>query len=198
MNWKFRSPALLVATLGLVALALICHGAETIGVGKEETAIPEIARLAGVKIGYSTQDDLAKQWGEGEVVIGGHPNSGRIWRVKGTSWVVRTDGFDYSQRGLVVDGLTLEAESKEPQRAPFAHMSKDEFHWLGGIAPGMRRSEVEKFLQSKSLLASETEHGLAVHAKGHHVLVNSTLSNWTVKLDFTADRLSRLVVDASP
>jgi hypothetical protein len=32
-------------------------------------SIHEIAELAGVRIGCSTQEDLAKQWGEGKTII---------------------------------------------------------------------------------------------------------------------------------
>jgi hypothetical protein len=163
-------------------------------VGRNKSVIPEIARLAGVQIGYSTQDELAERWGEGEIVTGGHPNSGRVWRVKGTSWVIQTDGFDYLQGGLIIDGLVLGWEPA--QNAPFARGSKEDFAWLGGITLGMSRSDVEKFLKSKALASTKTDQGLAVQAKGHHALINSTLGNWTATFDFATNRLSRLSIDA--
>ena len=52
-----------------------------------KTSIPAIARIGKIQIGYSTQEDLARHWGEGKTIIGGHANSGRLWRVKGTPWI---------------------------------------------------------------------------------------------------------------
>lgn len=72
-----------------------------------KTSIPKIARLGKIQVGYSTQAELARHWGEGKTIIGGHANSGRLWRVKGTPWIVDTDAFEYSRRGLVVDGVTI-------------------------------------------------------------------------------------------
>lgn len=192
----------LVAAVGCMAVVISLGSAFSGCAGKAppesgKADIPEISRIAGVRIGYSTQEDLARRWGEGMVVTGGHPNSGRVWRVKGTSWVVRTDGFEYSQRGLVVDGLELLNESPHDRRAPFARLTKDDFAWLGGVTPGLSRSEVEMFLKNKSLVSTNTDYELTVPAKGHYALVNSTLGNWTVRFDFTTNRLSRLVIDAS-
>jgi hypothetical protein len=45
-------------------------------------------------------EELERQLGEGEVVTGGHPNGARLWRVKGTSWEIYVDAFEYSERGV--------------------------------------------------------------------------------------------------
>jgi hypothetical protein len=173
-----------------------CNGAERSLSVKERASIPKIAQLAGVQIGYSTQEDLARLWGEGKVITGGHPNSGRVWRVKGTSWVVSTDGFDYSKRGLVIDSLQLTDGAKREKDVPFAQLPKGAFGWPGGLALGMSRSEVERILKSKSLVVAVTDQGLALKARGRHVLVNSTFGTWTANLKFSTNVLTGLSISA--
>ena len=53
------------------------HGQNQVVTG----SIPQIASIAKIQVGYSTQEDLAMRWGEGRTITGGHPNSGRVWRV---------------------------------------------------------------------------------------------------------------------
>jgi hypothetical protein len=51
-------------------------------------------------------DDLEARLGKGRVVIGGHPNSGRIWRTK--AFDIGADGFDRDQKGsLLTDGFAI-------------------------------------------------------------------------------------------
>src|SRR5689334_624376 len=97
----------------LALLLIVLSAAADTPSATTNTSIPKIASIGKIQIGYSTQEDLAKLWGEGKTITGSHPNSGRLWRVKGTSWVLYTDGFDYSKRGLVVDGLHFYADAKK-------------------------------------------------------------------------------------
>src|SRR5437868_2705852 len=89
--------------LGFMSLALACGCTGSSLARTDQTSTPRIAEIGGVRIGYSTQEELEQAWGEGLTTVGGHPNSGRRWRVRGTDWVIATDGFDYSDRGLVID-----------------------------------------------------------------------------------------------
>src|SRR4029077_19148844 len=84
-----------LAMLGILLFAVPGAGDDSRNT-PAKTSIPEIARIGKAQIGYSTQADLAALWGEGKTIIGGHPNSGRLWRVKGTCWLLDTDGFEYS------------------------------------------------------------------------------------------------------
>jgi hypothetical protein len=187
-----------VAALGLGALAYLASSAVTGGAESKPTreSIPEIAGIAGVRIGYSTQDDLAKCWGEGKTVIGGHPNSGRVWRVKGTPWVLHTDGFEYSERGLVVHDLEVVEATDSDKDAPYARLDGRELAWLGGVTPGMSRAKVKEFLKRKSLSLKETERGFAVSASGFYPCVTAEFRKWTVQFGFTNERLTYLGIGA--
>ncbi len=53
-----------------------------------------------------TMDDLEARLGKGRVVIGGHPNSGRIWQIDNCH--IGADGFDRDRRGsLLTDGFAI-------------------------------------------------------------------------------------------
>lgn len=130
------------------------------------------------------------------MIIGGHPNSGRLWRVKGTNWTVHTDGFQYSGRGLVVDGIELSAQRPQPG-VPFANGEKKDFAWLGGLVPGMSRQEVAKWLKGKSLKNAATNQGIEISAKGLCPLVQGQFTTWTANLHFKKERLSGLALAAT-
>jgi hypothetical protein len=200
LNW-FRLP---VAGLALLLATAGCFSSR-FSSNKTETSIPAIAGLAGVKIGYSSQDDLARQWGEGKTIVGGHPNSGRVWRIKGTDWVLKTDGFDYSHRGLVVDGLLLSVASATDDfylqasvDAPTARLPKEKFAWMGSVQLGMSRSAVEQFLKSKSLVGTGTNQDLVVQVPGHNALSDhpGAYETWVVILTFETNVLTKLNIYA--
>lgn len=196
---RLKPPFLLT---GLTMLALLlgptpARGADAQGAATK-TSIPKIARLGKIQIGHSTQEDLAKHWGEGLTIIGGHPNSGRLWRVKGTTWMLHTDGFEYSKRGLVVDSLEIYEHPKELKAVPYARLPKIDFAWLGGITPGMSQEKVMQILQRQSFPFTLTPAGCEVSAKGFHALENHVrLKTWTTTLGFTNESLKRITLNAS-
>ena len=193
------------AGLAILAAWLMAASGQAADGKQPKTSIPKIASIAKVEIGYSTQADLAKQWGEGKTITGGHANSGRLWRVKGTTWVLQTDGFDYTQRGLVVDSFTLYEDPKWyccPEAfvsAPDTRLSKKDFVWLGGISPGMSREKVMQFLKRKSLPVTLTPDGCETTAKGFCALTSLPLyplQTWTATFVFTNGCLGRLQLNA--
>ena len=190
-----------------VALAILLLGSRPKAFGDGmtgKTSIPRIARIGGIEIGRSSQEDLARIWGEGKTIIGGHPNSGRLWRVPGTSWILRTDGFDYSSRGLVVDGLTLYGDSQSfycPELligVPNTRLSRKAFAWAGEVSPGMSRQQVLEFLKKRSLPIQFAPDGCETTASGLSLLTNTRerLEKWKVSFVLTNGTLSLLNLSA--
>ena len=162
-----------------------------------EDAIPAIADVAGVRIGFSSQQELEAKWGKGKVVTGGHPNSGRLWKLKGTSWIVQTDGFEYSERGLVIDSLVLREETKRDKNIPKARLRGTEFRWMSEISLGASRTQVADFLRKQRLPAKEADSVIETWAGGLSSLENQqAFKKWRVRLEFKAERLSRLSIEA--
>jgi len=199
LSWRMNLTVLTLLIVTMPAFAVVAKDAPA------KTSIPKIARFAKVQIGYSTQEDLAKHWGEGKTITGGHPNSGRLWRVKGTPWVLHTDGFEYSHRGLVVDGLTLYADARLvpclqlPSEVPNTRLAKKDFAWGGEIVPGMSEEEVRQILKRKSIAFTTTKDGVEVKAKGFYALTSSIdpLRAWTASFVFTNESLSQLTLNAN-
>jgi hypothetical protein len=183
----------------VTALFLIAQIQATSAQNKAPTiSIPEIAKIGKVQIGYSTQEELARKWGNGKTIIGGHPNSGRVWRIAGTDWRLQTDGFEYSERGLVVDEISLFSDSGPAGDIPAARLSKKDFFWLGEISLGMSKTELLTVLKQRSLSNTLTADGFEIHAEGFSPLtsVNTPFRKWTATLTFSHDILVRLDLSA--
>ena len=135
--------------------------------------------------------------GEGLSVTGGHPNSGRVWRVRGTPWVVRTDGFEYSNRGLVVDTFEICEGTPAVRDAPCAKLDPEQFAWLGLVTPGLTRSQLLEILKRERLPALQTERGFEVYADGFHRQKGLDFKVWTAAFEFDPDKLRRLTINAA-
>ncbi len=165
----------------------------------EGTSVPRIAGIGGVSVGYSTQDEFERAWGEGLTVVGGHPNSGRRWRVRGTDWLIATDGFEYSDRGLVVDALNLDSQKTDPNfpDAPYAKLDKKAFAWLGEISCGMTRVEVIAALNRQGVGFKEDGEDLYMEADGFSEITsqaNASFEHWGARLVFKEGTLRCLQI----
>jgi hypothetical protein len=190
-----------VCLLGCTVTALLLVAPIRVTYGRNnppKTSIPKIAHIGKVQIGYFTQEELALKWGEGKTIVGGHPNSGRVWRIAGTRWRVNTDGFDYSERGLVVDQFTLGTDSDPSGDIPYAKLSRSEFFWLGEISLGMSRTKVLQILKRRSLPNTWTKDGCEINAQGFSPLTSivEPFRNWKATLSFANDLLIRLDLSA--
>jgi hypothetical protein len=190
-----------VRVIGCAVMALLAVAPNRLTYGQSSpprTSIPEIASIGKVQLGYSTQEDLARKWGQGKTLIGGHPNSGRVWRIAGTGWRVQTDGFDYSARGLVVDQLSLFTDPDPAGDIPAAKLSKRDFCWLRGVSLGMSRTKVLEILQRRSLPNTLTKDGCELTGQGFSALksLSTPFRKWKATLSFANDVLIRLDLSA--
>jgi hypothetical protein len=151
----------------------------------QRTLIPKIADIVGIKVGYSSMQELEGRLGKGKIAVGGHPNGARVWRVKGTSWVIYADAFEYSQRGAVLDRFDINVAPKPGPDVPYARLNKNDFAWLGKISVGMDEDKLLEVLKEKSCEATKVADGWQVKAKGRSALTSDTLypfQEWTVQL----------------
>ena len=172
---------LCVAALVLLLLPAANAGAKN----GPRTVIPKIANIAGIKVGYSSMADLERQLGKGKSAVGGHPNGARIWRVKGTSWVIYADAFEYSQRGAVVDSFEIDMDPKPGPAVPCTRMSKKSFAWLGKISLGMEEGKLLELLKQNACVVTKVADGWQVKANGCSPLTSDTIypfQEWTVQL----------------
>ena len=206
-NVSVRLNRLLPAAM--LALLLTTVGCGSSGKNSAAVSIPPIASLAKIQIGFSSEDDLEKTWGNGLTTVGSHPNSGEEWRVPGTHWLIFIDGFYYSKRGLVVDTLSIsevpdisaDPDAAESWRhAPDARLGKQAFAWMGDITLGMPRDKVMEALKKHSLTFTQADGGIEVQARGFSPVTSergSDFREWVVKLKFEHDQLSELIMNAT-
>ena len=112
--------------------------------------------------------------------------------------MLHTDGFEYSKRGLVVDGLEIYEDQEPDNNVPYARLSPGEFTWLAGVALDATREKVNKVIKQKQLGVAQTDSGCEVRATGFNALENRVeLRTWTVRFDFKKGYLNRLSIGAS-
>src|SRR5690242_10062010 len=66
--------------------------------------VPFFARALGVRLGVDTERQLERKIGRGEVGVGGHPNSARIWLFS-SGLQLTADGFDLRNNDYILDTL---------------------------------------------------------------------------------------------
>ena len=168
----------------------------------QPAVIPPIAEIGGIRVGYSTSDETDGRFGPGLETIGGHPNSGRLWRVKGTAWTLQTDAFEWSDRGMVLDEFSLATAASDVVLArgqadgyPETLLSEREFRFLGNIRLGDSREAV---LHKAAWLppTTVTATNLVWKATGHYRGKTTTFRNWSAVLEFRDDKLAEISIDA--
>jgi hypothetical protein len=165
-----------------------------------KTSIPKIANIAGIQIGYSSMDELEGHLGKGQVAVGGHPNGARLWRVKGTAWVIYADAFCYSDRGAVVDEFDIKVDANPGDQVPAARLSRDQLAWAGGISLGMDEEHLLKVLRQNSWTPVKVDGGWRVEAQGHSPLTSDPLdpfNHWEVRFTMKGKVLTGISLDAS-
>jgi hypothetical protein len=163
-----------------------------------KTFIPNIATVAGIQVGFSSMDELERQLGKGKVSIGGHPNGARLWRVKGTPWVIDADAFDYSERGAVVDSFGIGIDPTPAADLPYARRDKNDLAWLGKISLGMDEASLLQILKQSSA-PTKIADGWQIKARGYSPLTSIPLNpfqEWTVQFRIKDKFLVHFLLDA--
>ena len=146
------------------------------------TSIPSIAGIAKIKIGYSTQQEIDAQWGEGKTIIGGHPNSGRLWRVKGTPWVIHTE-LRKGERYFRIDGVPAFVLGRNPVGVNPAAFAE---HFQNAAAAGERFMRIHFTYSPAGEKAGEIHPGMLQAwdavldaAEKHRLAVLPVLGIWS-------------------
>lgn len=162
-----------------------------------KTSIPSIASIAGVKVGFSSMDELERRLGKGKVTTGGHSNGARLWRVKGTSWVIYADAFDYSKRGAVVDTLQISLDPKSDRDVPYARLSRKDLGLKSGISLGIDQETLLKGLERNAWTASQVPDGWQVKAPGYSPLTSiDSFHEWSASFEVKDKALVGITLDA--
>jgi len=122
--------------------------------------------------------------------------------VRDTDWVIATDGFMYSDRGLVMDSMeiALQPASTANTNVPFAKLDSRAFGWLGEISCGMTRTDVLAVLRRHSLKFQSQTNEVVLEAGGFSPITsgaNADLRHWPAWLGLKNHKLSDLQLDAN-
>jgi len=175
----------------------------------EAPAIPALASFIGMRIGYSTVEDFERRLGPGLPVTGGHPQGARVWYIRNAHAQLWLDGFDYSERGRVVDQIVLSRDAfpSRPSGVPKIEVSHRMLGLRDRVYLGMTEAQVLR--QAKGLLpplrqvqkgccSAWTGPAFACVAHGDVRLGSyhdELYDTWTTRLDFDHGRLAAIEID---
>jgi hypothetical protein len=123
------------------------------GVSPPRDAVPAIARIAGAWVGRDTVERLEHRLGPGLHYTGQHPHGGRSWVSPSTHLWIDADGFDYNDRGRILNTIDLsldDGQSADPHvpRIP-ARVRSRSLAFMGMVLPGMSRAQVLRLLRNR-------------------------------------------------
>lgn len=105
--------------------------------GQSLAVLPPIAKVCRIYVGSTGPKAQIQKLDDGLVTVGGHSNSGRIWKLFGGAFEVRTDGFSLGPDGYVTEGIAI--ETTKPTLGPEVDLT-----WVGMIRLWMPRQLIQK------------------------------------------------------
>jgi len=164
------------------------------------TDVPAIARLLAVRVGYSGQEVLEKQFGKGHAVVGGHPGGGKVWRTRHPSGYIATDGFNYNNEGLALESLSWMLDPSTDPKTPLVPHLPHHPGWLGVVEPGMSEKDVSRL--TAHILSAPQKSGDTWIWKSKGFVRPSPANDdvytlWTAKLSFHNRRLMSIEVSCT-
>ena len=185
----------------ILLLLVSAHYAEA-----ESANIPTIAKIADVRVGYDTMENLEHKLGPALVCTGGHAHGGREWRSRQTGWWVDADGFYYNDHGRrVIDSLTISVPPenlsawKHHDLPPETDLPRRKLFFMDSVSLGMSRADVLQQLcgklsppqTAKNILFWKVKGDLRFNSINHY-----RITAWTAKLTFNHDRLVSIKLEA--
>jgi hypothetical protein len=173
--------------------------ANSLPVRRHQQYVPRIAQVGHVTVGVTTIEDLERQFGKGEKLLGGHPHGARGWISKQTGWYVYSDGFDYNDKGRVVSIYSVgiperPLTSRELSKA--SSIPKNLLMFMNTICPGTSRARALAAIHGLPATIKNQEVTLTSVSNGSILLKsNIKYTKWTAILGFTRSRVSSIKVE---
>ncbi|MGO8678070.1 MAG: hypothetical protein ACLQVX_19680 [Limisphaerales bacterium] len=201
---KALTKALLAAWCWFVLGVATCTGGDKPGqAGNDPSAvIPATGHIGSIQVGVTTMERLEDWLGKGRAFTGGHPRGAREWFLKQAGWYIYADGFDYNDAGRVMDSFEVSTRRFEvgafddtDRKTRRASVDASKLTFIGGVTPGMARSQVRALLARNGIKPKATRNVITWKEKGHARNSNATFSTWTATLTFRHDRLEDIRIE---
>ena len=169
---------------------VICLLVILFAVSSRADPVPAIARLAGVHVGETTMESLDRRLGPTRGVVDGEPVSFHDWRSRQTGWRLHADGVYHRGHARVIDNLSVYNAAGQTD-IPTTNLPRPPLLFLGQIAVGMRRAEVERLIagglpppktRDEVNMVWEVENSPGASHRLHQII------RWAATLTFNQDR----------
>jgi hypothetical protein len=173
------------------------------------TIVPQIARIAGIRVGYNTMEEMEQLLGKGMMFRGSHPNGGREWRLRGTPWYIDSTFLDYYDQprqhvdgSLLLNDVSLSTKRDSIDSDPVlsrrtTRRTRRKLGWLGIISPGVSQAFVLRAIHGKLPLPQRSGEKWTWIARGFvRLRAHQTYNTWTATLTFHRGRLAEIDVFA--
>lgn len=170
---------------------------------KAPVDIPSIARVLKLAVGYSTVEDFERKLGPATHSVGGHPGGRRTWRDAVNHLTISLDGFDYTDKGRVVDDIEIQRctdDSIKVKRIQGRKSLKDYAIYGGAVEFGMSREAALKAIRAKGWSYKEDSGRILLTAKGnvdfrgHSSSADLRSTHWRSQLAFEKGKLASVLL----
>lgn len=186
-------------------LTAMLRDAQTKPAENDVRGVPAISHVLSIHVGADTIQQVEKLYGRGLACIGGHDNAGRMWKDKGTGWVIYLDSIDSGAGGRVVDYVVLgdpgevvfptEATKGKPSKPPGVSIRSRSMSLDRALVPGMRKSEAMKVVAAKGWPCKADGDAEVIRMGGlSQPSKQVKFTDWEATLTFKKDRLVQIAV----
>ena len=149
-------------------------------------APPKIGRIAGFVVGQTTIAQYERRHRKGFAHVGGHPNGARTWYDRTLGATLDVDGFDYSDKGEIVDNVNVEWGRRPRKGIPKIRLAKGDVGFLSNLEHGMTEKQVETALHLKLKNGEVMQKGLIRYKERPVNRDRDRYTEWKAHFDFDA------------
>lgn len=165
---------------------------------------PLIAHIAGITVGEDSEEMLARRFGNGNRWTGEHPNGAQSWNFKHFKLYLGVDGFEYNNRGQIIDSVDLSSDDQPTNPGKSTHLRRANLLFAGKVAIGMSKSQVLRLLKNDLPAPTKQANKLRWEMKGLSIVhTPSNLSSgfeytdWTAELTFNHNKLVEVNIECN-
>lgn len=171
--------------------------------------VPAVGHILAIHVAADKIDRLEKLFGRGRVCLGSRGESGRMWKEKGSGWLIYADSLDAGPQGQIVNYVVMgdpacvvfpietdPGKGKDkPKPPPTVSIRSRSMSLDGAILPAMTRTEVGRAIAAKRWPSKLEGEATVIRMGGlSRISKQVKVTDWEATLTFRNDRLVQIAI----